>query len=89
MDKIPSFLEIEEDSSSAKVAPIELLEQLLLLDQEESVRAINFLASHLDLKTIPEAKKITGKSYNGIKNFGKVVRLLGRNYVIIDTKLNL
>ena len=77
-------LDIPEDQTSAKIAPYELLEQLLLLDQEEKERAINFIAGTMDLKTIPEAKKIIGKSYNGIKNFGKVVRLINKNYVIIN-----
>ena len=41
------------------------------------------MAESMDLKTITEASKETGKSYNGIKNFVKVIRLIGKNYVIL------
>jgi hypothetical protein len=77
-------LEIPEDEPSSKIAPIELLEQLMLLNQDEKERAINFIAASMNLKTISEAKEITGKSYNGIKNFGKVVRLINKNYAVLD-----
>ena len=77
-------LEIQEDEPSEKIAPIKLLEQLMILDQDEKERAINFIAASMNLKTISEAKEITGKSYNGIKNFSNTVRLINKNYVILD-----
>ena len=76
------FIDLPDDKPSAKIAQYDLLDQLLLLDEDEKIRAINFIASSLNLMTITEAKKSTGKSYNGIKNFGKVVKLIGKNYVI-------
>ena len=82
MEQIPEFIDLPNDNPCAKIAPVELLEQLLLLTEDEKTRAINFIGSSLNLKTISEAKQITGKSYSGIKNFGKVVKLLGKNFVI-------
>ena len=76
-------LELTEDVPCAKIAPYDLLNQLLLLDINEKERAINFIAGSMGLKTIPEAVNETGKSYNGIKNFGKTVRLIDKNYVIL------
>lgn len=78
------FPDLPEESTCAKIAPYDLLEQLMLLDDVEKERAINFIAGTMYLKTIPEAIKITGKSYNGIKKFGKVVKLIGKNYAIIN-----
>lgn len=83
MQQIPDFIDLPEDKQSATITPIELFSQLLELDIKEKERVINFIASSMDLKTIPEAKKITGKSYNGLKKFGNVVKLIGRNYIVI------
>ena len=80
MEQIPEFIDLQEDKQSAS---IELFSQLLKLDIKEKERVINFIAASMDLKTIPEAKTITGKSYNGLKKFGNVIRLIGRNYIAL------
>ena len=52
------------------------------LDNSSLVQLIEHAGSYLNLKTISKYAKDSGKSYNGVKHYRKIVKLLGVKYVI-------
>jgi len=52
------------------------------LDNDSLVQLIELAGGYLNLKTISNYAKSNGKSYNGVKNHRKIVKLFGTKFVI-------
>ena len=52
------------------------------LSNDEVVQLIAYLGKYLNLQTIPNYCKATGISYNGAKNFRKIVVLFNVKFVV-------
>ncbi len=63
---------------------IDRIEQLTFegeLSDDCLVQIIELCGKYLNLETIPNAAKRTGKSYNGIKKTSKIIALFGVKFV--------
>ncbi len=52
------------------------------INNESLVQIIELCGSYLNLQTIPNYAKQNSKSYNGVKNFKKIIRLFGVKFVL-------
>lgn len=52
------------------------------LTNEDMVQLIEHVGSYLNLQSIPAYAKENNMSYNGAKNFRKVVTLFGEKFII-------
>lgn len=78
---IPTNQQSEHNRTVQKLHLRDVMEYII--DADENIQIIKMLSVELKLTPISKAKDIIGKSYNGIKQFGKTIKLGGKIFAIL------
>ena len=81
MDILSEKQQVVKSSKVQKLNLLEVINFIINSDIEDKKRLIKIIDTELGLTPISKAKDVLGKSYNGIKNFGDVINIGGKNFV--------
>ena len=80
-EDFPEFPEIPQLEQVQKVNKYAAFEYLIEADETDKLAALNILLSSLNVRSIQSEADKLGKSYNGVKNFGKTIKIVNKLFV--------
>jgi hypothetical protein len=82
MDFLTELKEIPSDCMAQKLNLYEVMNYIIDQDEANQIKLLRVIVNELDLMSITEYKKTSSKSYNGIKKFGKTLKVAGKTFII-------
>lgn len=73
-----------ENDKVQKLNKYHVIEYIIESNNENKIILLNLIVRELGLMTVQEYAKMVGKSYNGVKKFGKTINIAGKLFAIKD-----